>query len=99
MGGNRELGVLRREAIYLWYYFSIQFRQIVTAGMQIRAFYKDRKFFNFSGFEEPRSHDTDSNIFLRFLKIFVLYLLIYCSVCVSDRYHGKYVDFCCLMRG
>lgn len=28
MGGNRELGVLRREAIYLWYYFSIQFRQI-----------------------------------------------------------------------
>ena len=178
MGGNRELGVLRREAIYLWYYFSIQFRQIffywvlgmvlgsavsvflkdhihntfrslgekrlgvvgiwiasalgiasplcmygtipiaasfsksgieddwlaafmmasillnpqliiysaalgttallvriiscylcgVAAGLLIRAFCKDRRFFDFSGFEEPKSHDTDPNVLLRFLK-------------------------------
>ena len=40
----------------------------VAAGLLIRAFYRDRQFFNFSGFEEPKSHDTDPNIFLRFLK-------------------------------
>ncbi len=178
MGGNRELEVLRREVIYLWYYFDIQFRQIfsywvlgmvigsavsvflkdyihnafrsfgekrlgiagiwvagvlgiasplcmygtipiaasfsksgikddwlaafmmasillnpqliiysaalgsaalfvriiscylcgVAAGLLIRVFCKDRQFFNFSGFEEPKNHDTDSNIFMRFLK-------------------------------
>ena len=178
MGGNRTLDILQREAIYLWYYFDIQFRQIffywvlgmvlgsavsvflkdyihntfrsfsekrlgivgiwiasalgiasplcmygtipiaasfsksgikddwlaafmmasillnpqliiysaalgpvvlfvriiscylcgAIAGLLIRVFCKDKKFFNFSGFEEPKSHDTDPNILLRFLK-------------------------------
>ena len=38
------------------------------AGLLIRVFCKDKKFFNFSGFEEPKSHDTDPNILSRFLK-------------------------------
>lgn len=25
-------------------------------------------FFNFTGFDEPKSHDTDPNLFMRFLK-------------------------------
>lgn len=41
---------------------------VVAAGLLIQAFCRDRQFFNFSGFEEPKSHDTDPNIFLRFLK-------------------------------
>lgn len=40
----------------------------VAAGLLIRGFYKDRQFFNFSGFNEPKNHDTEPNIFLRFLK-------------------------------
>ena len=40
----------------------------VAAGLLIRAFCKDRRFFDFSGFEEPKSHDTDPNVLLRFLK-------------------------------
>lgn len=31
-------------------------------------FYKEKSFFDFEGFEEPKSRDSDSNIFLRFIK-------------------------------
>ena len=34
----------------------------------MRVFYKNKPFFNFKGFEESASRDTDPNIFLRFLK-------------------------------
>lgn len=44
------------------------FIQGIAAGILIRIFYKGRHFFNFNGFEEPASHDTNPNIFLRFLK-------------------------------
>ena len=40
----------------------------VVAGILIRTFCKDRCFFDFSGFEEPESHDTDPNVLFRFLK-------------------------------
>lgn len=40
----------------------------VFAGLLIRWFYQKRDFFNFTGFEEPTSHDTDTNFLLRFLK-------------------------------
>ena len=40
----------------------------IAAGLLIRRFYRNRTFFNFTGFEEPKSRDTDPNIFLRFLK-------------------------------
>ncbi len=40
----------------------------IAAGLLIRLFYKDRSFFDFNGFEEPKSRDTDPNIFIRYLK-------------------------------
>lgn len=40
------------------------------AGVLVRAFYHDRSFFDFSGFDEPKNRDTDPNLFLRFLKNF-----------------------------
>lgn len=40
----------------------------VFAGLLVRAFYRMKSFFNFSGFDEPKSRDTDPNILLRFLK-------------------------------
>ncbi len=40
----------------------------IAAGLLIRVFYKGKPFFNFDGFDEPRSRDTDTNILLRFLK-------------------------------
>ena len=40
----------------------------ITAGLLIRWRYKEKSFFNFNGFEEGSSRDTDSNIMLRFLK-------------------------------
>ena len=41
----------------------------VCAGVLIRLFtHKDNGFFNFTGFEEPKSHDTDPNPILRILK-------------------------------
>lgn len=40
------------------------------AGVLVRAFYHDRSFFDFSGFDEPKNRDTDLNLFLRFLKNF-----------------------------
>ena len=40
----------------------------IASGLLIRAFYKDKSFFNFTGFDEPHNHDTDPNLFLRLLK-------------------------------
>ncbi len=40
----------------------------LAAGLLVRWFYKDRSFFNFSGFDEPMNRDTDPNMFLRLLK-------------------------------
>lgn len=39
-----------------------------AAGVLIRIFYRSKPFFNFSGFEEPKSRDTDPNLLVRFLK-------------------------------
>ena len=39
-----------------------------AAGLLMRCFYREKLFFNFSGFEEPKSRDTDPNMLLRFLK-------------------------------
>ena len=38
-----------------------------AAGLLIRLFYRDRGFFDFSGFEERASHDTHPNILIRYL--------------------------------
>ena len=40
----------------------------ITAGLLVRFFYKGKGFFTFTGFDEPKSHDTDHNLFMRFLK-------------------------------
>ena len=40
----------------------------IAAGGLIRIFYRGRTFFDFKGFEEPKSRDTDPNLLLRFLK-------------------------------
>ncbi len=40
----------------------------IAAGVLVRVFYRSKPFFNFSGFEEPKSRDTDPNLFLRLLK-------------------------------
>jgi Predicted permeases len=40
----------------------------VLAGALVRYFYKDRPFFNFTGFEESAGRDTDPNLFLRLIK-------------------------------
>lgn len=40
----------------------------IAAGVLIRVFYKDKPFFNFSGFEEPKSRDIHPNLFIRLLK-------------------------------
>lgn len=40
----------------------------IAAGLLIRVFYKGKPFFNFTGFSDPKSHDTDPNLFMRFLK-------------------------------
>lgn len=42
----------------------------IAAGFLVRSFYKRESFFNFNGFDEPQSRDTDPNILLRFLKNF-----------------------------
>lgn len=38
------------------------------AGLLIRGFYREKGFFNFTGFSAPASRDTDPNILMRFLK-------------------------------
>lgn len=40
----------------------------ITAGVMVRIFYGNKKFFNFKGFSERENHDTDSNMFLRLIK-------------------------------
>ncbi len=40
----------------------------IIAGLLVRIFYREKTFFNFNGFEEPKSRDTDPNILLRFVK-------------------------------
>lgn len=40
----------------------------VFAGLLIRFFYRDKPFFNFTGFDQPQNRDTDPNIILRYLK-------------------------------
>ena len=40
----------------------------ITAGLLVRFFYRDKEFFNFHGFDEPKNRDTDPNIALRLLK-------------------------------
>lgn len=40
----------------------------VAAGLLVRVFYRDRPFFNFDGFAQPRNRDTDPNPLVRFLK-------------------------------
>ena len=40
----------------------------IVAGLVIRFFYKDRCFFNFTGFDEPHNHDIDPNLLLRLIK-------------------------------
>ena len=40
----------------------------ITAGLLLHFFYKDKSFFNFSGFAEPKSRDTDPNLGVRYLK-------------------------------
>ena len=40
----------------------------ITAGLLIRIFYKNKPFFNFSGFDEPGNRDTHPNLFIRLLK-------------------------------
>lgn len=39
----------------------------VTAGLLIHFFYKDKPFFDFTGFEERASHDTHPNLIIRYL--------------------------------
>lgn len=40
----------------------------IMAGILVRLFYREKEFFNFSGFSEPENRDTDPNMFFRFLK-------------------------------
>ena len=40
----------------------------VVAGLVIKFFFKEKKFFRFENFNEPRNKDTDPNIFIRLLK-------------------------------
>ena len=40
----------------------------ITAGLLLHFFYKDKSFFNFAGFAEPKSRYTDPNLGVRYLK-------------------------------
>ena len=40
----------------------------IFAGFLVRIFYREKKFFDFTGFDGPQNRDTDPNMFLRFLK-------------------------------
>ena len=40
----------------------------VAAGLLVHFFYRNAPFFNFSGFDEPKSRDIDPNLLLRYLK-------------------------------
>ena len=41
-----------------------------AAGLLLHIFYKDKPFFDFTGFEERASHDTHPNLLIRYLKNF-----------------------------
>lgn len=40
----------------------------IVAGLLVRIFYHNKNFFNFKGFSERASHDTDPNMFLDYSK-------------------------------
>ena len=40
----------------------------IVAGLVIRFFFRDKNFFNFENFDEPKNRDTDPNIMKRLLK-------------------------------
>lgn len=40
----------------------------IIAGVLVRVFYKNKSYFDFSNFKETGNHDTDKNIFLRYVK-------------------------------
>ena len=40
----------------------------IAAGLAVRFFFKDKHFFNFEGFSERASHDTDPNPIMRLIK-------------------------------
>jgi len=40
----------------------------IAAGIIIRFFFKNKQFFNFSGFTTPTNKDTNPNLFIRFLE-------------------------------
>ncbi|GHT73494.1 permease [Spirochaetia bacterium] len=40
----------------------------ITAGLCVRLWYKKKKFFSFTAFEQTESRDTDPNLFIRLLK-------------------------------
>lgn len=40
----------------------------IAAGLLVRFFFKNKPFFRFDGFSGPHNHDTDPNLFMRFLK-------------------------------
>lgn len=40
----------------------------IVAGLLVHFFYKDKPFFNFKEFKKPTTYDTDTNIFVRFIK-------------------------------
>jgi uncharacterized membrane protein YraQ (UPF0718 family) len=42
----------------------------IVAGLLIHTFYRGKSFFNFTGFVESKSRDTDPSIFIRLLKNF-----------------------------
>ena len=40
----------------------------ITAGLLLYFLYRDKPFFNFSGFDAPKSRDIDPNLLIRYLK-------------------------------
>ena len=40
----------------------------IAAGLLVRNFYKGKHFFDFTGFDEPKSCNIDSNLIMRLLK-------------------------------
>ncbi|MDR1108889.1 MAG: permease [Spirochaetaceae bacterium] len=43
----------------------------IAAGLLVRLFYKNKRFFTFSGFKPPENHDTDPHPLPRFFKNFL----------------------------
>ena len=40
----------------------------ISAGLLVHIAYRNKPFFNFEGFSGPHNHDTDPNLFMRFLR-------------------------------